>query len=106
MLIDCFNLSSRLQVLVIVQSLVHKAILKENKMRIVMQYYAIKNNNPKKTQVEICKKLGISSRTFARYKFDLGCKEEISTRKKYKRLHYVYDNEMDEFNEDKNLQHS
>ena len=102
MSIDCFNLSSRLQDLVIVQALDPKVILKENKMKIIMKYYAIKENNFKMTQKEICEKLGISTRTFARYKLELGCKEEIKTGKKYKRLHYVYDEEMDEFNEDKN----
>ena len=50
MSIDCFNLSSRLQDLVIVQGLDPKVILKENKMKIIMKYYAIKKNNIKMTQ--------------------------------------------------------
>ena len=96
------NLSSKLQDLVIIQNLDTKSILKEQKIRILLEYYNIKQNNPKLTQEEICKKIGISSRTFARYKLELGCKEEINIGKKYKRLHYIYDEEMDEFSEDKN----
>ena len=84
MSLDCFNLFSRLQDLVIVQGLYPKVILKENKMKIIMKYYAIKENNLKMTQKEISEKLGISTRTIARYKIELGCKEEIKTGKNIK----------------------